>query len=78
MHKLLSLAAGLALVSVAGVANAADNQKAADQPITLTAAQMDQITAGRLGGTRSTSSRSVSLGSFSLVFDGRTWSVVGK
>ena len=41
MQKLLSLAAGVALVSFAGIANAADGQKAADQPTTLTVAQMD-------------------------------------
>ena len=78
MQKLLSLAAGIALVSFAGAANAADDQKAekaTDQPITLTAAQMDEVTAGRLGGTASTT-RSLSLGAYSLVFDGRTWSVV--
>ena len=78
MKKLLSLAAGIALVSFAGIANAADGQKAADQPTTLTVAQMDEVTAGRLGGTRSTSARVVNLGAYSLVFDGRTWSVVWK
>ena len=75
MQKLLSLAASVALVSFAGVANAAEDQKAADQPTTLTVAQMEEGTAGRLGGTASTT-RSLSLGAYSLVFDGRTWSVV--
>ena len=75
MQKLLSLAASVALVSFAGVANAADDQKVADKPMTLTVAQMDEVTAGRLGGTASTT-RSISLGAYSLVFDGRTWSVV--
>jgi len=75
MKKLLSLAAGVALVSFAGVANAAEDQKAADQPFSLTAAQMDEVTAGAFGDGAYTP-RTISLGRYSLVFDGRTWKIV--
>ncbi len=75
MQKFLSLVAAVALVGFAGVANAEDTQPL-DQPTELTVAQMDTVTAGRLGGTRTRSTRVINLGAYSLVFDGSTWSIV--
>jgi len=63
MHKFLTLVAGIALLGFTAAANAGE------KPAELTAAEMDGITAGDLGG--STQRRStITRGAYSWVFNG--------
>jgi predicted outer membrane protein len=67
MHKYLTLAAAVAMVGFAGVANAAD---------TMTTTEMDSVTAGSYGSTGPGTPRVVSFGAYKLVFDGTKWTIV--
>jgi predicted outer membrane protein len=69
MHKYLTLAAAVAMVGFAGVANAAD---------TMTTKEMDTVTAGAYGSGGTGAPRTVYFGAFKLVFDGSHWTLVRK
>ena len=80
MKKVFGVIAALAIVGASGVANAADAQNdSVKQPAEISATDMDSVTAG-LGPNASGTPvpRSYNLGSYSLVFNGTSWSLVRK
>ena len=77
MKKFLGVIAATVLVGVSGAASAADsqNESSANQPAELNGLDMDTVTAGT-GGATGTYTRTIYLGSYSLVFNGTTWTRV--